>query len=176
MTNGDWRSTPVVAWTQHEGPEAPKRTTSVWPWYTTAATLGIVFSIVFFSDSLCAEHRAWVDALGTFSLVFTVTAMVGLFRGWSIAPFVALAAATGGVAIGIIDAAHEPLRGGIVASGFICAQVLGAYLAYRQVSLFAWDRRLKRETTFSPEHELPLAANDVDRSAASSSVDEAAKP
>lgn len=155
-----WRSTPAIAWTQAEGPgNAPISAT--WPWFATAATLGVAFTAILFSDSLCPQHQVWIDVLCTTALVFTIAAITGLVRGWSVAPFLALAASAMGVAIGALDAVHSPVRGAIVVVGFAAAQTLGAYLAYRQLKLVKWDRQLKTASAFAtdPEVRAPSAAN-----------------
>ncbi len=152
-----WRSTPAIAWTQAEGPEGPPRT-STWPWFATAATLGIAFTAILFSDSLCPQHQVWVDVLCTTALVFTITAITGLVRGWSAAPFLALTASALGVAIGALDAIHSPLRGGLVVTGFVAAQVMGAYLTFRQLKLVAWDKKLKADSTFVADVAASAAA------------------
>jgi hypothetical protein len=159
-----WRSTPVVAWTESEGPAAPPRS-AAWPWFATAATLAVAFLVIMTSDTLCPEHKVWIDVLCTTALVVTITAVTGLLRGWSSAPFLAMGAAALGMAIGAIDMVHAPLRGGLVLSGFLAAQVLGAYLTMRQVRLLRWDRQLRAESTFVAEPAQPAAPAEVQSAA-----------
>ncbi|HUR77340.1 MAG TPA: hypothetical protein VMZ22_05295 [Acidimicrobiales bacterium] len=149
-----WRSTPAVAWTQAEGPGLPPRVTA-WPWFATAATLAVAFLVILTSDSLCPEHKVWIDVLCTSALVLTISAITGLVRGWSTAPFLALGASALGVAIGVLDAAHSPLRGGLVVAGFVVAQTFGAWLSARQLRLLAWDKKLRDESAFGTEPASP---------------------
>ena len=78
------------------------------------------------NDTLCPEHRSWVMALGTVGIIGTGVAIVGLVQSWALAPLLAVAVALDGVAIGLIDALHDPTRGRLIALVFALAAVLGA--------------------------------------------------
>lgn len=145
MAGSEWRSTQVLAWTDQEGPGRPPRAASVGLWTATAATLAVVFSVILFTDALCPEHRAWVQTLAGLAMLGVTASIVGLLRGWAGAPLLTVISAALGGAIGLIDAIHSPVRGGVIAAGFTLALVLSGWLAFRQVPLLRWDRRLRRE-------------------------------
>ena len=151
MAPHEWRSTQVLAWTDSEGPGRPPRGAGAGVWMATAATLGIVFSVMMFTDALCPEHRAWVQTLAGLALLGVVTSIVGLLRGWPSAPLVTAGSAALGVGIGFIDAVHSPLRGGFIAAAFVLALLLSGWLALRQVPMLRWDRRLRRDTAPAAE-------------------------
>lgn len=156
MADRMWRSTEVLAWTENEGPRRPPRAEATWIWTTTAATLGIVFSTILFTDTLCPEHRLWVQNLATVAFLMVVVSIVGMARGWAAAPMITVVAAGLGTVIGLIDAAHAPVRGGAIAAGFGLAVVSGGWLAVRQLPLVAWDRDLRRQLT---PMAAPVASN-----------------
>lgn len=145
-----WRPTEVVAWTEHEGPGRPPKGPAAWMWTATAATLGLVLSVIFFTDALCPEHRVWVQTLALLALFGSTIAIAGLVRGWATAPGLTIGVAAIGALIGVIDAAHAPLRGGAIAVGFLVALLFSAWLAVRQLPAAAWDRQLRRELRSSP--------------------------
>jgi hypothetical protein len=157
------RSTQVLAWTDQEGPGRPPRAPSAGVWTATAATLGVVFSVFMFTDALCPEHRAWVQTLAGLALLGVVTSAVGLVRGWAAAPLLTVACAALGGVIGLIDAAHSPLRGGFIAGAFAVALVLSGWLAVRQIPLRRWDRRLVRDTAPAAEPVMPDSARAAER-------------
>ncbi len=163
-----WESSELVAWTDHDGPAGapplPRRAL----WLVTAVTLGVVLSGMLFTDVLCPEHRAWVQALGSLALVCIVVAVVGLIRGWATAPVLTAVASLLGLSIGLLDAAHSPVRGGLIAAGFSVVVLLSGYLALRTIPLRHWDRRLRDqagshhssdlEATTSPAVDVPPVA------------------
>ena len=153
MTRPEWRSTQVLAWTDQEGPGRPPRGASSGLWAATAATLGVVFSVFFFTDALCPEHRAWVQSLAGLALLGVITSIVGLVRGWPSAPLITAGSAAIGVGIGFIDAVHSPLRGGFIVAAFVLALVLSGWMTIGQLPLLRWDRRLRRDT--APMAEWP---------------------
>ena len=160
MSKRDWRPTAVVAWTEREGPGRPPAGAGTWMWTATAATLGVVISAIFLTDALCPDHRVWVQSLAVLAIFGSVTAIVGLTRAWAAAPLLTIGVAVLGALIGAIDAEHSPLRGGLIAAGFLVALAFSAWLALRQAPLVAWDRRLRREATVSPEAIVPPAPVD----------------
>ena len=139
-SNAVWKAGESLAWTEHDGPGRPPAAGGRALWLALAAVLGIVFSTLVFADVLCPEHRAWVQALGGVALFGSATTVVALVRGWAAAPVITLVAALNGVAIGVIDAQHEPVRGSLVAAAFV-ATVAGATVLYlRQLRLARWER------------------------------------
>ncbi len=135
-----WASGPVLAWTEREGPgrppAAPRRALCI----GLAATLGVTFLGMLGTDALCPEHRAWVQGLAGLAVVGIVASIVGLVRGWPSAGLLTLLSAGAGVAIGFLDAAHDPTRGRMIALAFGVVAVLASWLAFRGLRLLRWDR------------------------------------
>lgn len=156
--NEAWRSGEVVAWTDHDGvrppPKPPSRAVSL----VLAAALGIVFVGMLSADTLCPEHRQWVVGLGMLGIVFTAVAVVGLVQGWAASPLITLLVSIDGVAIGLIDATHDPSRGRLIAVAFAVTAVLAAALTWRSMRLALWDRDVRRSLR-------PLPAGATRRSA-----------
>jgi hypothetical protein len=142
----DWSTNEVVAYTEHDGPGRPPAGPPTWIWYSTAGTLGVVFSTILFTDSLCPEHRAWVQTLASIAILGVILSITGLVRGWSAAPAITVVTAALGIAIGLIDMVHEPVRGAIVASLFGVAALTGTWLSVRQAPVRQWDRAMRRPT------------------------------
>jgi hypothetical protein len=107
------------------------------------------------SDTLCAEHRLWAQSLALFGLLGGVTAVVGLVRGSAFAPLLTVATALAGVGIGILDAAHAPVRGGLVALAFTGVGAFACWLASHDVGLRRWERMVLAEVGGAPEEALP---------------------
>lgn len=154
-----WRSGQLLAWTERDGPgrppAGPSRTLAV----TVAASLGVVFAAVLSTDALCPEHRAWIDGLATFALLGAGFAIVGLVRGWVLAPALTLLTALCGVAMGVIDASHDATRGSALAVAFGAVAVLTAGLGWRQQVLRRWDRHIQSALIGAnvPEASSPLS-------------------
>lgn len=142
MARSGWRGTEVVAWTAHDGPAPAPPVAPLWLWVAPAVAVTAALGVVLFTDSLCPEHRAWVQSLALVAIVGAITATVGLVRGWASAPLLTWFSSALGIGIGLIDTAHAPLRGAFVAGGFGLAFVLSAVLVLRQRPAAAWDRRL----------------------------------
>ncbi len=136
----EWRSGEVLAFTEREGPGRPPSGPSRWVTGTLAAVLGVTFIGVLGSDSLCPEHRAWVQALAGFAFFGVGAALVALWRGWAGAPLLTLVASLAGVVIGLLDTVHSPTRGQFVALGFALSAVLAASMTWRAQRLVRWDR------------------------------------
>jgi hypothetical protein len=141
---GSWKSGEVLAWTEGDGPGRPPKGPGRTLPFALAGALSIIFIGIMSSDTLCPEHRAWVQAFGTVGFTGTVLAIIGLLRGWAAAPLLTLTAAATGVAIGFIDALHDPTRGRLVAAGFAVVCFGAVVLALRSMSLRLWDRSLRR--------------------------------
>lgn len=134
----EWKTDEVLAWTSHDGPAAPPPTAHRGLWLVLAGVLGAVFTGMILSDTLCPEHRAWVKTLGAMALIGTGVAVVGLIRGWAGAPIITLLSASLGVVIGIIDAAHDPTQGRVIALAFAFAMSGAGLLCLRQWSTRRW--------------------------------------
>ena len=157
MGESGWRSGQVLAWTEREGPQPPPKGPGRLLPGVLAGSLGVVFLGMLGTDSLCPEHRMVVQIFGTFALVGIVTSIMGLVRGWALASFTTLASALAGVAIGFVDAAHDPSRGRLLALAFGIVAAGAAVLAARQVALLRWDRAVQAELAPLPAETLPAA-------------------
>jgi hypothetical protein len=146
----EWSTNEVVAYTEHDGPGRPPGGSPTWIWYTTAATLGVVFSTILFTDSLCPEHRAWVQGLASGAIVGVILSITGLLRAWAAAPALTILSAALGTSIGLIDMAHSPVRGGVVAGLFALAALAGIWLAVREAPVRRWEKHLRHPTTAPP--------------------------
>lgn len=154
MTQQRWRSDEVLAWTEGDGPGRPPRGPNRVAWLAMSATLAAIFIGVTMTDTLCPEHRAWVQALGSLALLGSVLSIIGLARGWASAPLTTSFAAVAGVAIGLIDAIHSPTRGALLAVAFGVVAVGGAWLAIRQAAFLRWDRQVRSQLAPVPEAHL----------------------
>ena len=147
-----------IAWTEREGPgrpPVPNRPLAV----AVAGVLATVFSAMLFTDTLCPEHRAWVQALAAVAMVGIVVAVVGLVRQWASAAAWALGSAACGVAIGVLDAAHAPGRGRLIAAAFAVVAVAAAALVVQHLRLGRWAARLERTVGAAVDASL-LTTND----------------
>ena len=151
MGKNGWRSGPVLAWTEHDGPTRPPDGPGRLVPGVLAGSLGVVFLGMMSTDVLCPEHRALVQGFATLALVGIVVAIVGLVRGWALAPFTTLVSALAGVAIGVIDTAHDPTRGRILAVAFALVAAGAAVVAVRQASLVRWDHALAADLAPLPD-------------------------
>src|SRR3954453_22541188 len=115
MSKEQWSSSEVLAFTERDGPGRPPEAPKRWMALTVAGALGVVFTGVLFTDTLCAEHRAWVEGLATVALAGIVVAIVGLLRDWAGPQIIPAVSASLGVSMGLIDAVHSPPRGRLVA-------------------------------------------------------------
>jgi hypothetical protein len=140
MAQSEWRRGSLVAYTEGDGPGRPPVAGARWAWIALAGALTAGFVGMMSTDTLCPEHRAWVDLIATAALVTTACAVVGLTRGWTGAPILASAAALGGVAIGLLDAVHDPTRGRLIAVAFGVIAIGAAAVALRAVRVTWWER------------------------------------
>lgn len=140
-SGGMWRAGELLAYTEREGPGRPPAASPTWMIGTLVAVVGVTFAGLLSSDTLCPDHRAWVQILATVGFLSIVGALVGLVRGWAIAPVLTLFASSLGLAIGLIDAVHSPTRGRLIALGFGVAVALAGLATTRVVQLGRWDRR-----------------------------------
>jgi len=135
---------------------------------------------VLFTDTLCPEHRFWVQLFGTAAIVSAVASVVGLLRGWPIAPVLTCISAALGVVIGVIDMVHDPSRGALVAAGFAAAFLVSVLLLAGERHAQRWDRSVEGATPRTAaieDLELALAEHDVVGEPAPTSVrDEVEEP
>jgi hypothetical protein len=161
---GQWQSSEVVAWTGHDGPGRPPRGPSRVLPVALAATLGAVLVGMLATDTLCPEHRTWVQVLGLLGIAGTGVAIFGLVQRWAVAPALTLVVALDGVAIGFIDAIHDANRGHLVALAFGLSAVMAVALSISSVPLSVWDRRVRRQLAPSaavPAPETPAGPTEV---------------
>ena len=140
-----WRSTERLAWTEREGPGRPPG--GVRPWYlaSLATILGSTLGVILFSDTLCPEHRAWVQLLGTVGIAVSAAAFVALLRNSASGPVLTLAGAVAGIGIGALDALHAPLRGSILLGAFSLLAIMTAWPLFVEARAAAWHRRVARD-------------------------------
>jgi hypothetical protein len=140
-----WRSTERLAWTEREGPGRPPG--GVRPWYlaSLATIMGSVLGVILFADTLCPEHRAWVQVLGSVGIAVSIAAFVALMRNSASGPVLTLAGAVAGIGIGALDALHAPLRGGIVLGAFSLLAIMTAWPLFVEARAAAWTHRVTRE-------------------------------
>lgn len=143
--DGEWRSREVIAWTDNDGPGRPPEGLGRVVPYVLAIALGVVFVGMLGSDTLCPEHRAWVMILGAVGIVGTGAAIVGLVQGWAVSPLLTVGVSVIGLAIGLIDATHDPTRGRLIALGFGISAVLASVLAVAALRLTAWEHRVRSQ-------------------------------
>ena len=165
-----WRSGELLAYTERDGPGRPPAASPTWMVGTLVGVVGVTFAGLLSSDTLCPDHRAWVQILATVGFVSIVGALIGLVRGWAGAPVLTLLASSLGLAIGLIDAVHSPTRGRLIALGFGVAMALAGLATTRVIQLGRWDRRelgdqevLVAERETSVEALAPPVADEADQ-------------
>ena len=137
-----WRSDELVAWTSREGPPRPPGAGSPVLWTALAVVLATTFVGMVSSDALCPEHRAWVEGLGIAGFLTIVVAGVGLVRRSTWAPGLTAVASAFGIAIGVLDAAHDATRGWIITVAFATVLLVVSAMLISSSRLRAWDRRV----------------------------------
>jgi hypothetical protein len=160
MREPRWREGSLLAYTEGDGPGRPPAAGARGAWLALAGALSAVFVGVISTDTLCPEHRAVVNVVGSLAFLASVGAIVGLLRGSPSAPALAVAAALGGVAIGLIDAVHDPTRGRLIAIAFALVAIGAAVVAARSLRVTWWERnRLDGVRARSAHIELPAPAD-----------------
>jgi hypothetical protein len=119
-----------------------------------AVTLGVVFVGMLSFDTLCPEHRAWAEALGTVSFTALVLAVVGLAKEWAVAPMLAAVACGAGVGVGMIDVIHDPARGRVLMIVFAVTGVIAIWAWMVYLRLAGWDRAVRRSLASDPALDL----------------------
>ncbi|MEZ5215541.1 MAG: hypothetical protein R2715_02850 [Ilumatobacteraceae bacterium] len=158
--DANWKPTEVLAYSTHDGPGRPPRSTSPWIIGAIGGVLLVSFAGLVTSPSLCPEHRAWVQALAAVAIGLLVASLIGLWRGWASAPLLTVAASCAGISIGLIDAVHAATRGRIIALLFALAASASALIAWRSLRFGRWDRAAGVVPTAIelPPHDRPTAA------------------
>ena len=91
MTTPEWRRSETLAWTRRDGVTPPPAGVNRWFFGAIALSMAGVWIGMLATDTLCPEHRMWVQTLGvvaSFSAVSSIFGLVGQ-RFW--APLAALA-------------------------------------------------------------------------------------
>lgn len=156
-----WRQSELVAWTDRDGPERAPRGAPRWLWAATGAAIATSTTVVLATDSLCPEHRTWVQVIGSLAIVGALVSLVSLARGWSSTPLFTMASASLGVCIGLIDLVHEPVRGMAVTSGYVGALVLSWWIARRELATARWARRLADGASSRVDDAVSIGARPV---------------
>lgn len=139
MADQQWTSTEVLAWSRADGPDRSTGGPSRWVLGAVGATLAVTIAGILATDTLCPEHRLWVQTLATLAIVLSITSVVQIMRAQASAGLFALGASVLGVAIGLIDAVHAPERGQLIAAAFGFAALASAGISLRIRALRNWD-------------------------------------
>lgn len=139
---GMWKTGDLLAYTEREGPGRPPSASPTWMMGTLVGVVGITLVGLLSSDTLCPDHRAWVEALAGIGFLAIVGSLIALVRGSATAPLLTLLASSLGVTIGLLDAAHSATRGRLIALGFGVALVLAAMASLRAARLRHWDQQV----------------------------------
>lgn len=163
-------SAEVLAWTTNDGLTPPPR--GVRPRILGASALAMtgIWVGMLSVDTLCPEHRMWVQALATGALFSSILAIAGLVKQRSWAALFALLSATCGISIGIIDAIHDPTRGALIAVAFTALAAVLVMTVVRQYQSASWARATAKELVEVPEFDQTETADH------SSRVDADARP
>jgi hypothetical protein len=161
MAQVEWRSGSLVAYTEGDGPGRSPSAGARWAWLALAGALTAVLVGMMSTDTLCPEHRAWVQLIGVSAIVTCLCAVVGLVRGWTGAPILASAAALGGVAIGLIDAVHDPSRGRLIAVSFGVVAIGAAAVALRALRVAWWERSRLDAALEPPSMSAQMKATEI---------------
>lgn len=152
MTDGNWDPGDTVAWTKRDGYPTPPAGARPWLLGGIAVVMIGVWIGMISTDTLCPEHRFWVQVMATVALVGSVAAVYGLLtRCWWALP-ITMGVAVIGVAIGLLDAVHDPTRGALIAIAFALVGLLIAVSAVPSIRSVLFASRAQREMTVGPEH------------------------
>jgi hypothetical protein len=135
-----WKPGEVLAFTEREGPGRPPAASPTWMIATLVVVVGVTFAGMVSTDTLCPDHRVWVQALASTGFITIVVAFIGLLRGWAGAPILTVFASSLGIAIGLLETVHDATRGRLIILGFAVGCALAAAATLRVVRLRAWDR------------------------------------
>lgn len=141
MGEQKWVRSDTYGWADRDGPRPPAAP-NAFVVGGLGGTLAVTLAGILGTDTLCPEHRVWVQSLASVALAFSVAAVVQVLRREASAVWFAGIGSVLGVAIGVIDAVHAPERGRLVALGFGLAAVASLGLAARMWRLRVWDREL----------------------------------
>lgn len=146
-----WQSSEVLAWSEGDGPGRPPEA-SRWIIGGVGVALTATLTGILSTDALCPDHRAWVQTLASVAIFSAAVAVVQVLRSQPSAIVFALISSVLGVAIGMIDAIHDPGRGMLISLGFALAGVGSVAIAFRMQQLARWGADL------STAHQAPPMA------------------
>lgn len=149
-----WQSSEVLAWSENDGPGRPP-VASRWIVGGVAVALTATLTGILSTDALCPDHRLWVQTLASVAIFSAVVAIVQVVRAQPSAIVFALISSVLGVAIGMIDAIHDPGRGMLISLGFAIAGLGGIAVAFRMQHLAKWGAHLST-SHLAPESIEPL--------------------
>ena len=132
-----WQSSEVLAWSEGDGPGRPP-VASRWIIGGVGVALTATLTGILSTDALCPDHRAWVQTLASVAIFSAAVAIVQVLRGQASAIVFALISSVLGVAIGMIDAIHDPGRGMLISLGFAVAGVGSVAVAFRMQQMAKW--------------------------------------
>lgn len=163
MEQQRWQSGEVLAWSEGDGPGRPP-VASRWIVGGVAVALTATLTGIITTDALCPDHRAWVQTLASVAIFSAAVAIFQVVRGQASAVVFALVSSVLGVAIGFIDAIHDPTRGMLISLGFALAGVGGVVVAFRMQQLAKWGADLST-SHLAPAELEPLEGVPAARSA-----------
>ena len=115
MGTPEWRRSETLAWTRRDGVTPPPPGVNRWFFGAIALSMAGVWIGMLAADTLCPEHRMWVQTLGLVASLSAVSSIFGLASQRFWAPLAALASTRCcGIAVGFIDAVHSPTRGALI--------------------------------------------------------------
>jgi len=170
MGSAEWGSDETLAWTKRDGMTPPPRGVSPWFLGAVATTMIGVWIGLIATDALCPDHRLWVQTLASVALVGSVAAIVGLFAGRSWAPLMALGSALVGIAIGFVDAVHDPTRGALISLAFTLVGAMLVIVLVPQLRSALWPRRAARDMHVESSKDIGPASSERSRGADSVGV------
>lgn len=139
MAGQVWTATDVVAYTEHDGPGRPPRVPGKAVGVILACVLGATLFGMMAADTMCPEHRAWAMAIASAALLTVPVAAVASWRGWASGPRLTAVAGVLGVATGVLDTIHAPMRGVVVASIFALIAIAACVLSVITHRALRWD-------------------------------------
>jgi hypothetical protein len=150
MTTPQWGSSETLAWTQRDGVTPPPSGVNRWFLGAIALSMAGVWIGMIATDTLCPEHRMWVQTFGVAASLGAVSSIFGLASQRFWAPLAALGSALLGIAIGFIDAVHSPTRGALISIAFAIVSVVVLVAAVPQLRSALWFRRASAELRVEP--------------------------
>ncbi|HKY14573.1 MAG TPA: hypothetical protein VJM33_06575 [Microthrixaceae bacterium] len=105
--------------------------------------------VLLLGDSLCPEHRMWIQGLAGLAVVGAVASSIALIRRRATAAYWAVIPAVCGIAIGVIDARHDPGRGQLIVVVFTAITIVAVLIALRTASVSRWAREAEEQMIVS---------------------------